>query len=76
VLCHAKVSCASARRKSKTGSSYRRRFPLPAVLRPNLISQYDLEEDLRLDAETEDLSDIRVARIERSGDISLIKAEK
>jgi uncharacterized membrane protein YcaP (DUF421 family) len=44
-------------------------------MRLNHISEHDLEEDMRLDAATEDLSKIRVARIERSGDISFIKAE-
>src|SRR5438067_4566451 len=38
------------------------------------ISKHDLEEDMRLDATTEDLSKIQVARLERSGDISFIKA--
>src|SRR5215831_17725429 len=38
------------------------------------ISEHDLEEDMRLDAKTEDLSKIQVARLERSGDISFIKA--
>jgi uncharacterized membrane protein YcaP (DUF421 family) len=41
----------------------------------NHISEHDLEEDMRLDAATEDLSKIKVARVERSGDISFIKAE-
>jgi uncharacterized membrane protein YcaP (DUF421 family) len=41
----------------------------------NHISEHDLEEDMRLDAGTEDLSKIKVARLERSGDISFIKAE-
>jgi uncharacterized membrane protein YcaP (DUF421 family) len=45
------------------------------AMRHNLISDHDLEEDLRLDAETEDLTKIKVARIERSGDISFIKAD-
>lgn len=40
----------------------------------NLVSVHDLEEDLRLDAKVEDASKIRVARLERSGDISFIKA--
>jgi uncharacterized membrane protein YcaP (DUF421 family) len=44
------------------------------VMRRNLISQHDLEEDLRLNAETEDPLKIRIARVERSGDISFIKA--
>ena len=39
----------------------------------NLVSKHDLEEDLRLEAKTEDVNDIRVARLERSGDISFIK---
>ena len=43
-------------------------------MRLNQISEHDLEEDLRLDAATEDLSKIKIARIERSGDISFIKA--
>src|SRR5437870_10047130 len=38
------------------------------------ISKHDLEEDMRLDAKTEDVSKIQVARLERSGDISFIKA--
>jgi uncharacterized membrane protein YcaP (DUF421 family) len=44
-------------------------------MRLNHISEHDLEEDMRLDAATDDLSKIKVARIERSGDISFIKAE-
>jgi uncharacterized membrane protein YcaP (DUF421 family) len=40
-----------------------------------LISQHDFEEDLRLDGKTEDLSSIKIARLERSGDISFIKKE-
>jgi uncharacterized membrane protein YcaP (DUF421 family) len=40
------------------------------------ISEHDLEEDMRLHAETEDLSKIQVARLERSGDISFIKANE
>jgi uncharacterized membrane protein YcaP (DUF421 family) len=39
------------------------------------ISKHDLEEDMRLDANTEDLSQIQVARLERSGDISFIKGK-
>jgi uncharacterized membrane protein YcaP (DUF421 family) len=42
-------------------------------MRLNHISEHDLEEDMRLDAKTEDLSKIKVARVERSGDISFIK---
>jgi len=41
----------------------------------NHISEHDLQEDMRLEAQTEELSSIKVARLERSGDISFIKAE-
>jgi uncharacterized membrane protein YcaP (DUF421 family) len=41
----------------------------------NHISRHDLEEDMRLEAKTEDISQIKAARVERSGDISFIKAE-
>ena len=41
----------------------------------NQISEHDLQEDMRLEAKTEELSKIKIARIERSGDISFIKAE-
>jgi len=41
----------------------------------NHISEHDLEEDMRLEAKTEDLSKIKVARVERSGDISFIEAK-
>jgi uncharacterized membrane protein YcaP (DUF421 family) len=47
--------------------------PLFDMMRRNLISQHDLEEDLRLDAKVEDISKVLRARIERSGDISFIK---
>jgi uncharacterized membrane protein YcaP (DUF421 family) len=46
-----------------------------AQMRRSLISDHDFEEDLRLDAKTEDVSTIQVARLERSGDISFIKKE-
>jgi uncharacterized membrane protein YcaP (DUF421 family) len=46
------------------------------VLRQNHISKHDLEEDLRLNAKTEDISKIRIARVERSGDISFIKDDQ
>jgi len=42
-------------------------------MRINHISKHDLEEDMRLDAATEDLARIKIARVERSGDISFIK---
>jgi uncharacterized membrane protein YcaP (DUF421 family) len=46
-----------------------------AAMRRNHISQHDFEEDMHLSAKTEDESSIRIARVERSGDISFIKKE-
>ena len=46
-----------------------------STMRRNHISKHDLEEDLRLDAELENVSSVQVARVERSGDISFIKKE-
>ena len=43
------------------------------VMRRNHVSMHDLDEDMRLSANTDDLSDIQLARVERSGDISFIK---
>src|SRR5436305_1605914 len=45
------------------------------TMRRNHISVHDLEEDLRLDCNIEDASKVKVARVERSGDISFIKKE-
>ena len=47
--------------------------PDARAMRQNLVSEHDLEEDLRLLANLEDVSKVRVARVERSGDISFIK---
>ena len=47
-----------------------------STMRRNHISRHDLEEDLRLDAQTEDLKDIRTSYVERSGDISFISKKK
>jgi uncharacterized membrane protein YcaP (DUF421 family) len=38
----------------------------------NHISKHDVEEDMRLSLRSEDLSTVRKARVERSGDISFI----
>ncbi len=43
------------------------------MMRRNHISTHDLEEDLRLDAHLDDLSKVRLARVERSGNISFVK---
>jgi uncharacterized membrane protein YcaP (DUF421 family) len=45
---------------------------LPMMWR-NHVSTHDLDEDMRLSVHIEDLSRIRIARVERSGDISFIK---
>jgi uncharacterized membrane protein YcaP (DUF421 family) len=45
-------------------------------MRRNHISEHDVEEDLRLAAKVEDLKDIRVGYVERSGDISFIEKGK
>jgi uncharacterized membrane protein YcaP (DUF421 family) len=44
-----------------------------AMMWRNHVSKHDLDEDMRLSAHTDDLSKVRVARVERSGDISFIK---
>jgi uncharacterized membrane protein YcaP (DUF421 family) len=44
-----------------------------SMMRRNHVSMHDLEEDMRLGAHTDDLSRVRLARVERSGDISFIK---
>ena len=44
-----------------------------ATMRRNHVSMHDLDEDMRLSAHLDDLSKIRLARVERSGDISFIK---
>ena len=44
-----------------------------SMMRRNHVSTHDLDEDMRLGVHTDDLSSIRVARVERSGDVSLIK---
>jgi uncharacterized membrane protein YcaP (DUF421 family) len=43
------------------------------VMRRNHVSTHDLEEDMRLNGHIDDLSQVRLAHIERSGDISFIK---
>jgi uncharacterized membrane protein YcaP (DUF421 family) len=43
------------------------------MMRRNHVSMHDLEEDMRLNGHLDDLSKVRFARVERSGDISFIK---
>ena len=44
-----------------------------AMMWRNHVSTHDLDEDMRLSVHTDDLANIRLARVERSGDISFIK---
>jgi uncharacterized membrane protein YcaP (DUF421 family) len=44
-----------------------------AMMWRNHVSMHDLDEDMRLSAHADELSKMRVARVERSGDISFIK---
>ena len=46
------------------------------TLRQNHITTHDVQEDLRLEGKTEEIADVRIARVERSGDISFIYREK
>jgi len=46
------------------------------VLRINHITTHDVEEDLRLDGKTENIAAVRIARVERSGDISFMYKEQ
>jgi uncharacterized membrane protein YcaP (DUF421 family) len=43
------------------------------TMRRNQVSEHDVEEDMRLTAKTDNLSKIKIARVERSGDISFIE---
>ncbi len=45
---------------------------IPGIMLRNHISKHDLEEDLRLSTHHEDIDRVRLARVERSGDISFI----
>jgi uncharacterized membrane protein YcaP (DUF421 family) len=42
------------------------------TLRQNHITTHDVQEDLRLNGKTEDIADVEIGRVERSGDISFI----
>src|ERR1700736_2658385 len=42
----------------------------------NHVSTHDIEEDLRLSLHSEDISRVKRARVERSGDVSFIPKEK
>jgi uncharacterized membrane protein YcaP (DUF421 family) len=49
---------------------------IQSAMRRNHVSSHDLEEDLRLGARLEDISHVRTARVERSGDISFIEKQR
>jgi len=42
------------------------------AMKHHLVSKHDLEEDLRLSVHMEDISEIKAARLERSGDVSFV----
>lgn len=42
------------------------------AMRASCVSEDDLAEDLRLSAEIEEIKKVKVARLERSGDLSFI----
>jgi uncharacterized membrane protein YcaP (DUF421 family) len=42
------------------------------TMKKKCVTEHDIAEDMRLSAKTEDLTDIRTARLERSGDLSFI----
>jgi uncharacterized membrane protein YcaP (DUF421 family) len=44
-------------------------------MRRNHVSVHDIEEDMRLSLKAEDISNIKKARVERSGDVSFIVKE-
>jgi uncharacterized membrane protein YcaP (DUF421 family) len=46
------------------------------AMRAQLVSENDFEEDMRLEAKTEEKADVKIARLEPSGDISFITARK
>ena len=46
------------------------------VMRRNHVSIHDLDEDMRLLGHTDDISQVRLARVERSGEISFIKKDE
>jgi uncharacterized membrane protein YcaP (DUF421 family) len=42
------------------------------TMKKKCVTEHDIEEDMRLSAKTEDLTDIKIARLERSDDLSFI----
>lgn len=46
------------------------------AMKHGLVSEHDLDEDLHLGGRAEELETIKLARLERSGDISFIKKEQ
>jgi uncharacterized membrane protein YcaP (DUF421 family) len=46
-----------------------------ANMRRKSVSEHDIEEDMRLTAKVEEITKIKRARLERSGDLSFITKE-
>jgi uncharacterized membrane protein YcaP (DUF421 family) len=46
------------------------------AIRRNDISPEDINEDMRLSAKTEDIKEVKIARLEMSGDVSFILAKQ
>ena len=46
-----------------------------AAMNSQLVSEQDFDEDMRLEAKTENKAEIKTARLETSGDVSFIKNE-
>jgi uncharacterized membrane protein YcaP (DUF421 family) len=46
------------------------------TMRRNHISKHDVEEDMRLNASVENLKNVRIGFVERSGDISFVKKDE
>ena len=45
-------------------------------MRRNDLSEHDLHEDLRMNGQVDDLSEVKVAYAERNGHISVVRRKK
>jgi len=62
--------------KGRTEVLVRDGKPIEAALRKSDLSVEDLLEDVRLEAKTENIGDVRLAKLERNGEISVLKKPK
>jgi len=46
------------------------------TMKKNCVSREDVKEDMRLDAKIEEVTKIKIARLERSGEISFLKKDE